>query len=88
MSSYYKKIEYVTMGAYGSTDKKTLYVQYHNGSDTVTVYDEGGKCVLCWDEWGSGNEIDMGQAISIIATDFNNDRLIDMTPEEIKLINK
>ncbi len=81
MSSTYRKIQYETMGPYGSTEKKYLYIHYHNTCDIVNVYDEAGVHLFSYDEWG---DFDMGKAIVVALSDFNNERLESLTPDEIQ----
>jgi len=79
MSHRYRKIEYETMGPYGSTDTRTLYVHYNNTSDYVTVYDDSGKVVLSFDEWG----FDMGLALIKLLTNYDeHEEVKKLDPEE------
>lgn len=72
MSSNYRKIEFETQRAYGSTEKKFLYIHYHNTCDHVWVYDQDGDLLFLFDEWG---DFDMGKAIVIALTRFKNEKL-------------
>lgn len=49
MGSLNVKIKYNEEGAYGSVDEKTLYVTHSRSSDYVSVYDNEGKMLFCYD---------------------------------------
>ena len=82
MSSQYRKIKYEEEGFYGSTEERYLYVWSHDTVDITHVYDDNGEELFCYSETG----FDMGQALSIIGTDWKNERMEMMTREEIDLI--
>ena len=84
MSSQYRKIKYETEGPYGSTEEKWLYVWSHDTVDIVNIFDDDGEMLFCYSETG----FDMGQALAIIGTDWQNEKMEMMTREEIELIKK
>jgi len=84
MSSQYRKIKYETEGPYGSTEEKWLYVWSHDTVDITSVFDDNGEMLFCYSETG----FNMGQALAIIGTDWQNERMEMMTREEIELISK
>tara|TARA_R110000822_G_C15311095_1_gene492859 strand:- start:1894 stop:2151 length:258 start_codon:yes stop_codon:yes gene_type:complete len=84
MSSQYRKIKYETEGPYGSTEEKWLYVWSHDTVDITHVFDDDGEMLFCYSETG----FDMGHALAIIGTDWQNEKMEMMTREEIKLILK
>jgi hypothetical protein len=84
MSSQYRKIKYESEGPYGSTEEKWLYVWSHDTVDIVHVFDEDGERLFSYSETG----FDMGQALAIIGTDWQNEKMEMMTREEIELIRK
>ena len=84
MSSSYKKIKYQEEGAYGSWHDKYLYVWSHNTCDINHVFDDTGKQLFCYSETG----FDMGQALSVIGTDWNHERMEDMNEDDRKLIGR
>lgn len=52
------KTTYAQMGAFGSTDTKTLYCIHNSVSDTITFYDESGDVPsMAFHEWESGNDL-------------------------------
>ncbi len=55
MSSIRVKTEYQVSGAYGSTEKKTLYAKHSNGCDVVTFYDEDGEVIFSVDDTEKNN---------------------------------
>jgi len=87
MSNIYKKIQYVTQGPYGSTEYKNLYVHFQNSNDFIRVLEEDGNVLFSYNEWGVGDELDLGQAIIKVLTGNNND-LECLTEEEMKKIFK
>lgn len=82
MSSQYRKIKYETEGPYGSTEEKWLYVWSHDTVDITHVFDDDGKRLFSYSETG----FDMGYALAIIGTDWQNEKMEMMTREEIELI--
>jgi hypothetical protein len=84
MSSQYKKIKYETEGSYGSTEEKWLYVWSHDTVDIVNVFDDSGKMLFSYSETG----FDMGQALAIIGTNWNDERLVKLTSEDFKKIGR
>jgi hypothetical protein len=84
MSSQYRKIKYETEGPYGTTEEKWLYVWSHDTVDIVHIFDHDGERLFSYSETG----FDMGQALAIIGTDWQNEKMEIMTREEIKLISK
>jgi len=84
MSSQYRKIKYETEGPYGSTEEKWLYVWSHDTVDITSVFYDNGEMLFCYSETG----FNMGQALAIIGTDWQNERMEMMTREEIELISK
>jgi hypothetical protein len=84
MSSQYRKIKYETEGPYGTTEEKWLYVWSHDTVDIVHVFDDYGERLFSYSETG----FDMGHALAIIGTDWQNEKMEMMTREEIELIRK
>jgi hypothetical protein len=84
MSSQYRKIKYETEGPYGSTEEKWLYVWSHDTVDIVHVFDNDGERLFSYSETG----FDMGAALAVIGTNWQDERLEIMTREEIELIRK
>jgi hypothetical protein len=80
MGSNYKKIEFESEGPYASTEKHTLFIKSSRSSDCVTVYDETGEQIFSFCEWGT---FDMGQALVVAFTNWNDERMKDLTIEEI-----
>lgn len=79
MSSIYRKINYVEPGAWGSTEKHTLYAQFNATSDSVRVYDDAKNLIIMYSEWGSRGELDMGQALV---------KLLDSNCEDLEIPSK
>jgi hypothetical protein len=67
--------------AYASTEKHTLYIKSSRSCDYVTIYDENGKQMFGFGEWG---DFDMGQALVVALTNWNEERMKKLTMEEIK----
>jgi hypothetical protein len=84
MSSQYRKIKYETEGSYGSTEEKWLYVWSHDTVDITHVFDNDGEFLFCYSETG----FDMGHALAIIGTDWQNEKMEMMTREEIEKLRK
>jgi len=87
MSSTYRKIKYVQEGIYGSTEHKTLYMKTNHSSDYTTFYDEDGDIIFGFGEWGIGDELDLGSAITTMLT-TRDEKLESCTLEEMNLMNK
>lgn len=85
MGYNYKKIEFDTEGAYGSTEKSWIYIKSSRTTDCVTVYDKNYNELFSFTEW---DEFDMGKALVIAFTDWNNEKMKDLTIEEIKELKK
>jgi hypothetical protein len=81
MGSNYKKIEYETMGAWGSTEKGFLYIKSNRSSDYVAVYDHFGEQLFIYDQWGN---FDMGNALVVALSNWNDERMLDCTAEDIQ----
>lgn len=81
MGNNYKKIEFESEGNYGSTEKHWLYIKSNRTCDYTTYYDENGNVLFCFGEFG---EFDMGEAIKVSLTNWNDERMIDLTIEEIQ----
>ncbi len=84
MSSQYRKIKYETEGPYGSTEEKWLYVWSHDTVDIVHVFDNDGERLFLYSETG----FDMGAALAVIGTDWQNEKMEMMTREEIEKLRK
>jgi len=57
MSKTRVKTTYEVMGAYGSTEVKSLYCFHNHSSDTTVFYDEDGSVSdMCFEEWSSGKD--------------------------------
>jgi len=57
MSATGVKTTYEEMGDYGASETKTLYCKHHQGSDTVTFYNEDGSVAdMAFQEWSSGKD--------------------------------
>lgn len=80
MESNYKKIEYETEGIYGSTEKHWLYIESNRTTDVVKFYDEDGEFIFSFGEWGN---FDMGRALVTALTNWNDEKMIDLTYHEI-----
>ena len=83
MGSNYKKIEFDSQGSYGSTEKRHLYIQYNRTGDFVAVFNQFGDCLFMYDEWG---DFDMGHALVVALTNYDDERLLDCTPDEINTL--
>lgn len=81
MGCNYKKIEFDTEGVYGSTQKSWIYIKSSRTTDSITVYDKNYEKLFSFTEW---DEFDMGKALVIAFTDWNNEKMLDLTNEEIK----
>lgn len=82
MSSQYRKIKYDTEGPYGTTEEKWLYVHSHDTVDIVHVFDDSGKELFSYSETG----FDMGEALAVIGTNWKDERMEKLTPEDFKKI--
>jgi len=83
MSSQYRRIQFETQGAYGSTDKEYLYIRYNGTTDTVDVHDQRGNHLFTFDEWG---DFDMGKALVVALTNFEDPRLESVSGEDVRKI--
>lgn len=81
MGSNYKKIEFESDGSYGLTEKHWLYVESSRSCDYVNVYDENGKKLFGFGEWG---DFDMGDALVVAFTNWNDERMKSVSIEEMK----
>lgn len=85
MGSNYKKIKYETQGGYGSVEQKNLYIKSSRTNDFVSFYDENGNEIFSFDEFADFN---MGEAIKIALTNWNDEKMENVSIEEIKMIDK
>lgn len=75
MSKYRVKTEYLTIGAYGSSEKHTLYATHNNSCDIITFYEEDGSILFCVENTEKNNLFD---AIQRLYAPFNkNGELIE-----------
>jgi len=81
MGSNYKKIEYESEGAYGSTEKHWLYIKSSRSTDYVTIYDDEFDPIFSYCESG---DFDMGKALVVACTNWNDERMENLTIEEIQ----
>lgn len=81
MSHSYRKIKYETQGNYGSTEYRHLYIDYNVTSDFVTIFDDFGRQLICFDEWGT---FDMGHALVTALSNFKDEKLIPINYSEFK----
>jgi hypothetical protein len=64
MSSYWKKVDYVIgEDQVGVPSKMTLYIENDITSDTVLFYNQNGCLIFSYNECGTGDQLDLGQAI-------------------------
>jgi len=85
MSSQYRKIKYEEEGPYGSTVERYLYIWSHDTVDVVHVYDDEGDKLFTFGETG----FDMGQALAVAFTDWQDKRMESVGTTEFKnIINK
>jgi hypothetical protein len=85
MGSNYKKIEFESEGNYASTEKHWLYIESCRTNDCVRVYHEDGELMFSFCEWGT---FDMGKALVTAFTNWNDERMKDVTIEEIKKLKR
>ena len=85
MGYNYKKIEYCVEGAYGSTEKRWLYIKSSRTTDCVTVYDDNKEVLFTFTEW---DDFNMGDALKTAFTNWNDEKMKDLTIEEIKELQK
>jgi len=71
MSRTYRKIKYLSEGPYGSREENYLYIEYLNSIDYVNVYDDTGELLFTFSE----TEFDMGSALAVAFTNFNDERM-------------
>lgn len=83
MGSNYKKIQYESEGNYASTEKHYLYIAANRSVDSVNVYDEDGDLLFGFCEWGN---FDMGNALVVAFSNWNDDRMEDVSIDEINMI--
>ena len=84
------KTTYNTEGAYGSTEKHTLFVHHNHCSDYVTFYDEQGDVILVIPDTIENNLFDAIQRLMYqkLSHDDNNNLINGcerMTEEDRKL---
>lgn len=84
MSSQYRKIKYETEGPYGTTEEKWLYVWSHDTVDITHVFGDVGEELFCYSETG----FDMGQALAVIGTNWKDERMKELTPDDFKKIGR
>ena len=84
MNSQYRKIKYETEGPYGSTEDRYLYVWSHDTVDIVHIFDNDGEELFSFSETG----FNMGDALAVVFTNWKDDRMEQLTPEDRKLIGK
>jgi hypothetical protein len=84
MSSQYRKIKYETEGPYGSTEEKYLYIWSHDTVDIVHVYNDDGELIFSFSETG----FDMGSALAVAFTNWQDEKLENLTPEDFKKIGR
>jgi len=84
MSSQYRKIKYETEGPYGTTEDKYLYIWSHDTVDITHIFDNDGEELFSFSETG----FDMGDALAVVFTNWKDDRMEQLTPEDRKLIRK
>jgi hypothetical protein len=58
MSHIRVKTEYQVQGAYGSTEKRTLYAHHNNSCDVVTFFDEDGTYLFSVEDTMDNNLMD------------------------------
>jgi hypothetical protein len=58
MSHVRVKTEYQIQGAYGSTEKRTLYAHHNNSCDVVTFFDEDGTYLFSVEDTMDNNLMD------------------------------
>ncbi len=84
MSSQYRKIKYETEGSYGTTEDKYLYIWSHDTVDITHIFDNDGEELFSFSE----TVFDMGDALAVVFTNWKDDRMEQLTPEDRKLIRK
>ena len=84
MSSQYRKIKYETEGPYGSTEEKWLYIWSHDTVDITHIFDNDGEELFSFSETG----FNMGDALAVVFTNWKDDRMEQLTPEDRKLIGR
>jgi hypothetical protein len=82
MGSNYKKIKYESEGPHGSTEENWLYIGSSRSTDIVTVYSNEGAYLFSFSETG----FDMGMALKTAFTDWNDERMVDVSYSELKEI--
>ena len=72
MSHTRVKTTYSVEGAYGSTEKKTLYCHHNHGCNYTSFYNEDGSAtVMSFGEWENGN--DLWDAMERLKFPFKNE---------------
>ena len=84
MSSQYRKIRYKTEGPYGTTEDRYLYIWSHDTVDVMHVFDDTGDELFCFSETG----FDMGSALAVAFSNWNDQRMEKLTPDDFKIINR
>jgi hypothetical protein len=84
MSSQYRKIKYEIEGPYGTTEDRYLYIWSHATVDVVHVFDDTGKELFCFSETG----FDMGSALAVAFSNWNDSRMEKLEHDDFKLINR
>ena len=85
MSHVRVKTEYQIEGAFGSTEKKTLYAHHNNSCDVVTFFDEDGSYLFSVEDTMNNNLLDArnrlfmyskpnGELVDGVSYMDNNDR--------------
>jgi hypothetical protein len=82
MSKTYRKIKYLSEGPYGSRDERYLYIKYLNSTDYVNVYDDTGTHLFTFSE----TEFDMGSALAVAFTNFNDERMETVLNKEWDMV--
>ena len=80
MGNNYRKIEFDIEGDYGSTEKDWIYIKSNRTCDAVTIYNKNYNELFSFTEWG---DFDMGCAIVIALTDWDNGKMKHLTIDEI-----
>lgn len=84
MGSNYKKIQYEVEGSWGSTEYRTLYIKFNRSIDYTTIYDENFNEIFGFGEWGN---FDMGEALTVVFNNWNDERMQQLSMEEIQKIH-
>lgn len=84
MSSSYRKIKYQEEGPYGSREDQYIYIWSHNTVDINHIYDHTGEEIFTFSE----TEFDMGAALAVAFTNWQDERMERLTKEDHELIKK